>query len=69
MDVTTRYVDILPRPFLPAYHTVDARIAWQEEEWGISLVGQNLADRSHAEFARFEIPRNFFIKLSISPVP
>lgn len=31
----------------PSYSTIDARIAWDNETWGIALAGENLADEEY----------------------
>ena len=31
----------------PSYSTVDARIAWSNDRWGISLAGENLTDEEY----------------------
>lgn len=52
-DTAFRYVDSLPglAPGIPAYWTTDVRLAWRpRKEVELSVVGQNLAARSHPEF-------------------
>lgn len=50
-DVWLRYVDELPELDIDHYFTVDARLAWKPvNEIELSIVGQNLVDRQHAEF-------------------
>lgn len=52
LDGTVRYVDSLPNLSIPSYVTLDVRLAWRPVEWlEISVVGQNLLDNQHAEFA------------------
>ena len=52
-----RYVDELPAIGVPAYFSLDARIAWAPtKHWEFSLVGQNLLDNQHPEFAPSIIP-------------
>jgi iron complex outermembrane recepter protein len=51
-DVIGRYVDNLPALNVPSYLTMDVRIAWRPYknfEW--SVVGRNLLDSPHQEFA------------------
>ena len=31
----------------PSYSTVDARIAWSNQKWGIALVSENLTDEKY----------------------
>lgn len=52
VDGTVRYVAALPNPAVPAYWTMDLRIAFQPApHWEVALVGQNLLEPSHPEFA------------------
>ena len=51
-DSTLRYVDALPGPGIPSYLTLDLRLAWKPtKNLEFALVGQNLLDNRHAEFA------------------
>ncbi|HWK73927.1 MAG TPA: TonB-dependent receptor [Povalibacter sp.] len=51
LDGVARYVDALPDPHVPAYVSLDLRLAWNPtEHLELSLVGQNLLDERHAEF-------------------
>jgi iron complex outermembrane receptor protein len=58
-DSTLRYVDVLPavnsvpmRPKIPSYITLDVRLAWSpRKDLEIAIVGQNLLDDRHPEFA------------------
>ena len=51
-DSTFRYVDALPAPGIPSYLAVDLRLAWSpRKNLEIALVGQNLLDDRHPEFA------------------
>lgn len=51
-DQTYRYSDALPAQGVGAYSTVDLRLGWHTGEGlEFSLVGQNLLQPSHAEFA------------------
>lgn len=51
LDAVVRYVDALPDPHVPAYVSLDLRLAWNPtEHLELSLVGQNLLDERHAEF-------------------
>jgi iron complex outermembrane receptor protein len=66
-DLIVRRVGALPTPAVPAYTAVDARLAMRVAPGlELSLIGQNLFDRRHAEFravglsSQFE--RRVFIK-------
>jgi iron complex outermembrane receptor protein len=49
---TLRYVDVLAAPKIPSYVTVDVRLAWwPRKDLEIAIVGQNLLDDRHPEFA------------------
>ena len=51
-DSILRYVDQLPNPIVPGYVTVDLRLAWRPtRDLEVAIVGQNLLDNQHAEFA------------------
>jgi iron complex outermembrane receptor protein len=51
-DWGVRFVDSLHNPEVPAYVTLDARLAWRPtEQLELSLVGLNLLDDRHPEFA------------------
>lgn len=51
-DSTLRYVDSLPGPRIPSYVTIDARLAWSpRKNLEFAIVGRNLLDASHPEFA------------------
>jgi iron complex outermembrane recepter protein len=51
-DSTLRYVDALPAPHVPSYVTLDLRLAWSpRKNLEVSIVGQNLLDDRHPEFA------------------
>ena len=66
-DSTVRYVDALPAPQIPSYLALDLRLAWSpRKNLEIALVGQNLLDDQHPEFAptfigteRTEVERSF----------
>ncbi|MFQ5478634.1 MAG: TonB-dependent receptor plug domain-containing protein [Candidatus Binatia bacterium] len=52
VDGTLRYVDNLPSEGVSSYLALDARLGWRpSESLELSLVGQNLFDGSHTEFA------------------
>jgi iron complex outermembrane receptor protein len=50
LDIDARYVSVLPKPDVPAYLGLDARLGWHfAEEWELILSGTNLAG-PHREF-------------------
>jgi iron complex outermembrane receptor protein len=67
IDVMARYVSELPNPQVPSYAAVDARFGWNvSRELQLSLLLQNLFDRSHPEWGaaatRAEFGRGVFLK-------
>lgn len=53
-DTSLYYVDELPNQAAPSYTRIDARLAWQvQPELEISLIGTNLLDNQHPEFAQY----------------
>lgn len=69
LDITGRYVDMLPSPVVPSYFTFDVRLAWTwRNAVEFSIVGQNLGSGDHAEFGtpttRQEIPRSIYGKVT-----
>lgn len=70
-DVSGRYVSELPLsvvagvPKVNPYANFDARIAWQFRKFELSLVGQNLANAKHVEFATNQIQRNIYARLTV----
>jgi iron complex outermembrane receptor protein len=51
-DSTLRYVDTLATPKIPSYVTLDLRLAWSPRKGvELAIVGQNLLDDRHPEFA------------------
>ena len=67
LDVMARHVSELPNPQVPSYTAVDARFGWHvTRELELSLLAQNLFDRSHPEWGpaltRAEYSRGFFVK-------
>jgi iron complex outermembrane receptor protein len=51
-DLLARYVDSIPSLDVPDYISLDTRLAWRPNcRTEISLVGQNLLDSHHAEYA------------------
>jgi iron complex outermembrane receptor protein len=68
-DVSLRHVAALPSPAVPAYTVMDLRLGWKpRKDMELSITGQNLLDRNHAEFGtnptRSEIPSGVFVKLT-----
>lgn len=68
-DVYVRHVGSLPTPVVPAYLAVNARYAWRvRPSIEISVVGQNLFDRSHPEFnalpGRSEFERGALLRVT-----
>jgi iron complex outermembrane receptor protein len=52
LDVLARYVDELPNVNTPSYISMDARLGWRPNDcWEFSVVGQNLLNSHHVEFA------------------
>jgi iron complex outermembrane receptor protein len=69
-DLLLRHVGSLPTPAVPAYSELDARIAWQpRRNVELSLTGQNLLHRAHAEFGaaatRQQFERTVLAKLAL----
>jgi len=72
-DVGLRYVDPLNDPSIPAYTALDMRIAWKPTAHvELSLVGLNLLDPVHPEFAstqvatpQREVPRSVYGQVTI----
>jgi iron complex outermembrane receptor protein len=51
VDVFLRHASALPKPALPGYTTMDARIGWRaSRRFEVSVWGRNLLDRQYAEF-------------------
>src|SRR5262249_52477030 len=52
LDWAVRYVDSLPRQRIPSYLVADVRLAWKpRKNLEFAIVGQNLLDSQHPEFA------------------
>jgi iron complex outermembrane receptor protein len=69
-ELLLRHVGSLPSPAVPDYTELDARIAWQPRpNLELSLTGQNLLHRSHAEFGaaatRQVFERAVLVKLAL----
>jgi iron complex outermembrane receptor protein len=68
LDVFVRHVGALPRPPVPSYTAVDARLAWQPaSRLELSLTLQNLFDPEHTEWGvptnRVEFGRAVFFRI------
>ena len=67
-----RYVDHLPKPFVPHYFGLDVRIGWKlSSALELNLIGQNLLDKRHPEFipsspSAREIQRGVYGKITYS---
>jgi iron complex outermembrane receptor protein len=66
-EAVVRRVAQLPNPVVPAYTAVDLRYAWRlRPDLELSLLGQNLFDRTHPEFnaapGRSEFERGVFVR-------
>lgn len=61
-----RYVAELPRSPVPAYTTLDLRVAFHAaKNWEVAVVGQNLLQASHAEFnPATKVQRGFYGQVS-----
>jgi iron complex outermembrane receptor protein len=71
LDAVIRHVGELPNPRVPAYAAVDVRYGWRvRPDLEVSVLGQNLFDRSHPEFnalpGRAEFERGVFLQASWS---
>ncbi len=74
-DSIIRYVDSIAvyGATVPSYWTLDLRLAWRPSpNWEVALVGQNLLDNQHPEFAptniateRTEVERSVYAKLTL----
>jgi iron complex outermembrane recepter protein len=57
LDLTARWVDELPNLGVDSYATLDLRLGWKpRSSLEVSVVGQNLLDETHLEFAPEIIP-------------
>lgn len=71
LDITGRYISGRPLsvlagvPVVPAYSNLDVRLAWYFKQLELSLVGQNIVNPSHVEFATNRIPRNIYAKIAL----
>jgi iron complex outermembrane receptor protein len=53
--------DIPPDPGVPAHNNLDARLAWQNRNWEVALIGQNL-NGAQIEINPEAIPRYVFLR-------
>jgi iron complex outermembrane receptor protein len=72
-DAFLRHASALPKPALPGYTTMDARLGWRaSKRLEVSAWGRNLLDRQHAEFVTTnslnqEVHRSAALKLTWRP--
>jgi iron complex outermembrane receptor protein len=71
-DVMARWVGSLPALKIPSYLGLDARLGWRPvPRLELAVVGQNLADARHAEFAAgglvTEVRRGVYVELTWRP--
>ncbi|HEY3405740.1 MAG TPA: TonB-dependent receptor [Ohtaekwangia sp.] len=67
VDAVFRYIDQLPEPLVSDYFSYDVRLAWVTKHWEFSVVGQNLYEKRHIEYATeqtAEIPRSIYGRIS-----
>lgn len=68
LDVAARHVDGLKESFstvrVPAYFTMDARLAFAYKGFELCVAGQNLTQKKHNEFGAFNLPRHVYAKIS-----
>lgn len=66
-DVIGRAVAALPVdvPRVDSYATFDARLGWRAGALELSLLGQNLAQRRHAEFGTLLVPRTVTVRAAV----
>lgn len=51
IGTVVRYIDKLPKPYVPSYFGVDMRVGWMlSKAIELNLVAQNLLDKRHPEF-------------------
>jgi iron complex outermembrane receptor protein len=70
LDVSVRHVGSLPRPPVPSYVALDARLGWAPlRRLEIAVIGRNLLDDRHPEWgaptARPEFEREGFVQATI----
>ncbi|CAN5312734.1 hypothetical protein BH09BAC1_BH09BAC1_25550 [soil metagenome] len=71
IDVVSRVVGQLPSSIytqnkvVPAYGSLDIRLAYKYNRWEFSVVGQDLLSRKHREFQLIEIPWSIYGKIVV----
>jgi iron complex outermembrane receptor protein len=71
LGTVIRYIDKLPKPYVPSYVGLDLRIGWKiNKALELNIVGQNLLEKRHAEFiptspSARKIERGVYGKLSL----
>jgi iron complex outermembrane receptor protein len=69
LGVVFRYVDKLPKPYVPSYADVDVHATWKISSFlELSITGQNLFHKQHIEFipsspSPRQIPRSVYAKI------
>ena len=59
LDVMLRHASSLPNPKMHAFTTADAKLAWAPNaEWELAVIGRNLLDPRHPEFATANHPND-----------
>lgn len=70
LGTVIRYIDQLPKPYVPSYLGLDVRVGWKlSKAIELNLVAQNLLDKRHPEFvpsspSSREIERSIYGKIS-----
>ncbi len=70
LGAVVRYIDILSKPYVPDYLSLDVQLGWKLNKWiELSVTGQDLLDDRHPEFvpsnpAPREIVRSFYGKIT-----
>ncbi len=68
LDIHLRHVGSLPKPVVPAYTSLNMRLGWKIRPGiELSLIGQNLLQKSHTEFGaspnRAEFERSLMVRV------
>lgn len=72
LDLTGRYISSRPFsvlagvPAVAAYSNLDVRLTWHPGKMEFSLVGQNIVNPNHVEFAFNRIPRSIYGKIAFA---
>jgi iron complex outermembrane receptor protein len=70
LGTVMRYIDKLPKPYVPSYFGLDVRIGWMlNKAIELNVVAQNLLDNHHPEFipaspSPREIERSIYGKIT-----